>query len=432
MVPTGILGTMGKAIAGEGSIRKRLSGKLAGKWRTQFSYEDPLSRAIVNIDRTFPTQAEAARFLKELKTRVHTGQKIEAAAAKRLLTLNGWFDDLAGTEENEFRGRWFEDGMKPQTIAVKVSRYNAHIRRSDLGKMPLQHLDVDLARTFFRVMKEDGKSKATIKDVQGVLVKVLNDAIDTYEKVPNMRNPFSKVKLETPEVRDAIVVSPKEAMTAIRSLQDPKDRAFLGLFFLAGLRFSEHMAITKCQIDFEQGVIVVDRSVKVGRTGHQEIGMPKGDKTRVAALCPTLAALLKPAIGPTAHLFPATTLDQPRTKKLVYATWRRIVKEAGLPEGIEPRDCRLSHNSWLEKLCPKVSISTRLEHMGHSVNRTNSEHKGLTVNVRNYTRFLTEGQDVLRKELERVIKAAEPKTASRAAIPAHAPSFPSSSPVAGA
>jgi len=400
---------MAKAIAGEGSIRKRLSGKLAGKWRTQWSYEDPVSRELINIDRTFPSQAEAARFLKELKAKVHTGQKVTEASAKRLLTLNGWFDDLAGTKEDDFHGRWFEDGMKPQTIAVKVSRYNAHVRKSDLGAMPLQHLDVDMARTFFRVMKDAGKSKATSKDVQGVLVKVLNDAINTYEKVPNLRNPFAKVKLETPDAREAIAISPKQAMAAIRRLKDPEDQALLALFLLAGLRLSEHMAITKSQFDFERGVIVVDRAVKFGRTGHQEIGLPKGDKTRLAALCPTLAALLRPTLRDTEHVFSAASLDQPRMKKLVYATWRRIVKEAGLPAGMKPRDCRLSHNSWLEKLCPRVSISTRLEHMGHSVNRSNSEHKGLTVNVRNYTRFLTEGQDVLRKELESIVRGAEPK-----------------------
>lgn len=402
---------MSKSIAGEGSIRKRLSGKLAGKWRTQWSYEDPVSRDLVNIDRTFPTQAEAARFLKELKAKVHTGQKVAEATNKRLLTLNAWFDDLAGTQKNNFQGRWFEDGMKPQTVSVKVSRYNAHVRKSDLGPMPLQHLDVDMARSFFRAMKEAGKSKATIKDVQGVLVKVLNDAIDTYEKVPNMRNAFSKVKLEAPDVREAIALAPKDAMAAVRKLGDPEDQAFLGLFLLAGLRLSEHMAMTKEQVDFERGVIVVDRSVKFGRTGSQEIGLPKGDKTRLVAMCPTLAALLKPVASSDAlHLFPATTLDQPRMKKLVYATWRRIVKEAGLPAELEPRDCRLSHNSWIEKLCPKVSISTRLEHMGHSVSRSSSEHKGLTVNVRNYTRFLSGAQDILRKELERVVKAAEPKT----------------------
>ena len=394
---------MAKAISGEGSIRKRLSGKLAGKWRTQWSYNDPVTAQLVNVDRTFSTQAEAASFLKDLKARVHTRQKVEAANSKRPLTLNGWFDDLAGTTANNFSGRWQEDGMKEQTIAVKVSRFNAHVRQSDLGLLPLQFLDVDKARAFFRAMKDAGKSKATLKDVQGVLVKVLNDAIDTYEKFPNLRNPFPKVKLETPSTREAIAVGPDEAVRAIRSLDRPEDRAFLGLFFLGGLRLSEHMAMTAKQIDFEKGVIVVDRAVKFGRTGRQEIGLPKGDKTRIVAMCPSLAALLKPIVSQAEYLFPAATIDCPRMKKLVYSTWRRITEEAGLPSELEPRDCRLSHNSWIEKLCPKVSISTRLEHMGHSVNRNNSEHKGLTVNVRNYTRFLTEGLDVLRDELERVV-----------------------------
>lgn len=401
---------MAKAISGEGSIRKRLSGKLAGKWRVQWSYDDPMSNDLTTVDRTFPTQAEAARFLKELKARVHTGQKIEKSNTKKALTLNAWFDDLAGTSESGYAGRWSEDGMKPQTIAAKVSRYNSNVRHSELGSLPVQFIDVDRARAFFRAMKEAGKSKATMKDVQAVLVKVMNDAIDAYEKFPNLRNAFSKVKLETPEAREAIVVTPENAMKAIHKLETPADRAFLGLYFLAGLRLSEQMALTAEQVDFAQGVIVIDRAIKLGPTGRQEIGLPKGDKTRLVALCPTLADLLKPVVADSdGYLFSAESADKPKMKKVVYSTWKRILKESGLPDELELRDCRLSHNSWIEKFCPKVSLSTRLEHMGHSVNRNNSEHKGLTVNVRNYTRFLSGGLDILRKELERVVKAAERK-----------------------
>jgi integrase len=405
---------MAKAISGEGSIRKRLSGKLAGKWRVQWSYDDPMSNELTTVDRTFPTQAEAARFLKELKARVHTGQKIEESNTKKALTLNAWFDDLAGTSESGYAGRWSEDGMKLQTIAAKVSRYNSNVRHSELGSLPVQFIDVDRARAFFRAMKEAGKSKATMKDVQAVLVKVMNDAIDTYEKFPNLRNAFSKVKLETPEAREAIVVTPENAMKAIRKLEAPADRAFLGLYFLAGLRLSEQMALTAEQVDFAQGVIVIDRAIKLGPTGCQEIGLPKGDKTRLVALCPTLADLLKPVVADSdGYLFSAESANKPKMKKVVYSTWKRILKESGLPDELELRDCRLSHNSWIEKFCPKVSLSTRLEHMGHSVNRNNSEHKGLTVNVRNYTRFLSGGLDILRKELERVVKAAERKASRR-------------------
>ncbi len=407
---------MAKAIAGEGSIRKRLSGKLAGKWRVQWAYDDPITGQLAGVDRTFPAQAEAARFLKDLKARVHTGQKIEEANAKRALILNAWFDDLAGKTANGYQGRWREDGMKLPTIATKVSRYNAHVRGSDLGLLPLQHLDIDRARAFFREMKEAGRSKATMKDVQGVLVKVLNDAIDTYEKVPNLRNPFPKVRLETPEIREAIAVTPQDAMRAIRKLETPEDRAFLGLFFLAGLRLGEQMAITSGQIDFEKGVIVIDRAVKLDPTGHQEIGLPKGDKIRVVAMCQTLAKLVKPLQKDNdSCLFPANCENKPRMKKVVYGRWRRILKESGLPENLELRDCRLSHNTWIEKYCPKVSLSTRLEHMGHSVNRSDSQHKGLTVNLRNYTRFLSAAHDILRKELERLIKNSELKNGRKAA-----------------
>lgn len=402
---------MSKSISGEGSIRKRLSGKLAGKWRVQWSYDDLMTNQLVNIDRTFPTQGQAASFLKELRARVHTGQKVEAAYAKKALTLNAWFDELGGTAEDGFSGRWSEDGMKPLTIAAKVSRYNSNVRRSELGALPLQLLDVDRVRSFFRAMKEAGKSKATMKDLQAVLVKVMNDAIDTYEKYPNLRNPFSKVKVESPAAREAIVITPETAMRAIRHLEDPADRAFLGLYFLAGLRLSEQMAIASEQIDFGKGVIVIDRAVKLGPTGRQEVGLPKGDKTRLVAMCPTLAELLQGMVDDhDGYLFHADSADKPKMKKAVYATWKRILKESGLPEELEIRDCRLSHNSWIEKFCPKVSISTRLEHMGHSVNRNNSEHRGLTVNVRNYTRFLSGGLDILRKELEKVLSAAERKS----------------------
>jgi hypothetical protein len=170
------------------------------------------------------------------------------------------------------------------------------------------------------------------------------------------------------------------------------------------------MALTAEQVDFAQGVIVIDRAIKLGPTGRQEVGLPKGDKARLVALCPTLADLLKPVVSDSdGYLFSAESADKPKMKKVVYSTWKRILKESGLPDELELRDCRLSHNSWIEKFCPTVSLSTRLEHMGHSVNRNNSEHKGLTVNVRNYTRFLSGGLDILRKELERVVKAAERK-----------------------
>ena len=95
---------MPKAVSGEGSIGKRLSGKLAGKWRVQWTYDDSVTGQLSRVDRTFPTQAESVKFIKELKARVHAGQKIEEANTKTALTLNAWFEELAGNAENGLSG----------------------------------------------------------------------------------------------------------------------------------------------------------------------------------------------------------------------------------------------------------------------------------------------------------------------------------------
>ena len=48
-------------------------------------------------------QGEGAAFLKDLKAKVHTGQKIEDANRKKALTLSAWFDELAGKKETNFK-----------------------------------------------------------------------------------------------------------------------------------------------------------------------------------------------------------------------------------------------------------------------------------------------------------------------------------------
>lgn len=415
---------MSKAINGEGSIRQRKSGRMAGKWRVQWGYDDPTSGEFTVVDKTFKTQTEAKEFLRDLKARVHTGQVIEDANQKKALTLNAWFDELAGAKEikdkktrkviqEKVAGRWEQDGMLAQTISVKVSRYNTHVRNSMLGDMPIKLISADHVRSYYRKLRSAGKSIATINDVKGVLVKAANDAIDTYERLPNLRNVFSKVKVEPAPRRQAIAITVKQAKKAIARQDTARERAMLGLLLLGGVRLSEMMALAKDQIDFKKGIIVIDRAVKFGATGRQTIGLPKGGtkldpRTRLVVMCPSLANLLCELMDePGRYLFPAASGDQPRMKKLVYGTWKKMRQKAKyLPAGIAMKDCRLSHNNWIEKLMPTVSTSTRLEHMGHSTRQRNSENKGLTVNLTNYTRFLSEAHDLLRTRLEEVMGLA--------------------------
>lgn len=204
--------------------------------------------------------------------------------------------------------------------------------------------------------------------------------------------------MPTPERREAVALSPEQARKALASKKlDDSRRAMLGVFLLAGLRLGEQMALTRGQLRMEEGLILVDRAVKLDAKSSQSIGLPKGDKVRTAVMCNTLKRLLGPVIEGLSEdelLWPQASENKPRMKALVYATWRRIRKEAGLPEDMSPHDCRLTHINWIEKLCPEVSPTTLKEHVGHSAD-------GVT--EVNYTRPITSAQEKVRSSLDLLI-----------------------------
>jgi integrase len=88
----------------------------------------------------------------------------------------------------------------------------------------------------------------------------------------------------------------------------------------------------------------------------------------------------------------------------VYATWRTILKDGGLPAEMTPHDCRLTHINWIEKLMPEVSATTLKEHVGHA---------GEGVTQVNYTRPITSSQKILRDGIERVAGLTKPSGQTR-------------------
>ena len=177
----------------------------------------------------------------------------------------------------------------------------------------------------------------------------------------------------------------------------PSQRALLSLFLLAGLRLGEVMAITRGQIRLEDGLISIDRAVKVEFGGKQSVGLPKGGKTRNAVMCHTLQSILAKFVAemaPESHLWAAASENKPRMKKRFYEHWKSAAKAAGLPEEMSPHDCRLTHINLIEKLMPNVSATTLKEHVGHAAT-------GVT--EANYTRPITASQQILRDELDRLL-----------------------------
>lgn len=368
----------------DGSCKEILSGKLKGKWRVQFTAEDELYRK-TRISRVFPTKTEAKEFLRSLRH----GERVEAAQRKKELTLAGWFDWLA---END----WPEN-LDEKTVAIRKGQFERHVRPV-LGGVPLGKIDPMAVRAFYRELREKGVGEPTVLAVKRTLVRVFNQAVSPYGRVSmNQANPFRLV-LSAPALREAVAITPEEAARALAcAALTPKERAMLAVYLLAGLRLSEQMALTRGQIRFGQGLITVDRAVRLDTKGGQTVGLPKGGKRRSTAMCPSLEAALRPVcegLEADAYLWSAENGNKPKMKVRTYDVWESVLAKTGLPGDMSPHDGRLTHVNWIEKLLPEVSPTTLKEHVGHA---------GSGVTEVNYTRPLTPAQDLLRKGLERLI-----------------------------
>lgn len=372
-----------RADHGEGSCRPINTGKLAGKWRVQYVLEDSTG-VKKRISRVFPTQREGKDFLRSLKR----SDEVAAIHKVQAMTFGEWFMWLS---ENDWK-----DSLDPKTLRDRVSRYRKYAAPRWAG-VPLTKIDPMDVRAFYQKLKDDGVGEHTRIALKAGLVRAFNQAITPYRRVPHFwSNPFC-LDMPAPERRVAIALSPEEARKALASRKlDDSRRAMLGVFLLAGLRLGEQMALTRGQLRMNEGLILIDRAVKLDAKSSQSVGLPKGDKVRTAVMCDTLKRLLEPVIeglNDDDLIWPQASENKPRMKALVYATWRRIRKEAGLPEDMSPHDCRLTHINWIEKLCPEVSPTTLKEHVGHSAD-------GVT--EVNYTRPITSAQEIVRSSLDRL------------------------------
>lgn len=360
-------------------------------WRVQFTIMEPTGRKR-RLSRLFKTKTDAKTFLQSLRR----GERIEAAARNREMTLAEWFAWLA---ENDW-----PVNLASSTVASRKKRFEKYVAKS-LGDVPLSKLDPLRIRAFYQQLTEQGVSKSLLIAIKADLVRAFNQAVSPYQRIPtSVANPF-QLALSQASPREAVALTAEQVRQAITApeLMEPH-RALLATLLLAGLRLGEVMALTRAQLRFHENLIVVDRAVRVEFGGKQSIGPPKGGKTRCAVMCRTLETILRSFVSGMAAdhlLWPAATCNQPKMKKLFYTMWRDIAALAKLPQDMSPHDCRLTHVNLIEKLMPNVSVTTLKEHVGHAA-------AGVT--EANYTRPLTAAQRLLRDELDRLLGPKKNRT----------------------
>lgn len=234
---------MAKRANGEGSI-----GKYKDRWRASISYKDvngqSKRKSIYGL-----TQGEVKRKSEEFKRSLNNG----ILESNGDVTLNQWFHDWL------FMFR--KNDLKPSSFERYEGIYRNYIKNSSIGKMKLIDIKTVNVQNYYNIlMNQEGKEVTTIKSINKYLKVCINDSI----KQGYIQNNFClNVKLpkvsKRKEIHAYTLEEQKQLLLAV------KEHRLYPLFLMAlgtGLRQGELLALKWSDINFEESILKVTKSIK--------------------------------------------------------------------------------------------------------------------------------------------------------------------------
>ncbi len=188
---------------------------------------------------------------------------------------------------------------------------------------------------------EPGLSAKTVKNVHGVLHKALKQAVEIgYIKF----NPADSCKIPRVMKADIKPLDEKEISEFLHAIKDKPYEALLTVDMFTGMRQGELLGLTWDCVDFQKGTIFLYRQLQHIK-GRYEFGTLKNDKTRTITPAPFVMAALKEVKRTQAEwkiragglweeggfVF-SNKLGGHLTHGTVYKTFKRVMKNLGLPE----------------------------------------------------------------------------------------------------
>lgn len=172
------------------------------------------------------------------------------------LTVDEWFDI------------WFEsyykDSVKPSTATTIKNAYEKRIRKSNVGNMKIEAVKNGIIVEFYKELSADGYATPTIKTVHSILKMMFETAIRNEMVAQNPTNGAISA-LRTPEKEERRVFSKKELETFFEYLKNDlvysRYLPFYVVGFNTGMRVGELTGLTWDDIDFENGLIHVERTL---------------------------------------------------------------------------------------------------------------------------------------------------------------------------
>ena len=272
---------------GEGNIRKRKDGRWEGRYTVG---RDPETGKAIIKNVLGKTQAEVKE---KLKKAIEENVGIDYGRAKNY-TVGNWLEV------------WYENyakiKMRPSTYLTYHGYIENHIK-PQLGKIPLNDLTTLHLQQFYKKLLAEGRverieSQKQPKGLSAKTVRNIHQIISSAMKLANeqrliARNPADGCALPKAE-RKEMQTLPVEQLTSF--LREAKDSGVFALYYIdltTGLRRGELIALQWEDLNFETGVLTVNKQAYTVN-GELQIIPPKTKASvRKLVLPPAVLAMLR-------------------------------------------------------------------------------------------------------------------------------------------
>lgn len=265
---------------GEGSVseyeQKLKDGSIVKRWR---------ARAIVSGGRRSVYAATKDEALKKL-------------AALRNADRDGIDFDADRIRFGDYAKSWLTDVIKPSREANTFRQYesivNQHLKDYFAG-VRLRDIKAPMIRRMLSKMERDGKSPRLRQLARTILSAILRQAVgDDYLA----RNPCAAVKAIKLPHSETQSLTPEEVNALLTAARGNRFEALYHVALMTGARQGEMFALRWCDVDLEQGVVTIQRSLQEiyggGKDGRVfECKSTKADKVRRVNLAPSTVAILR-------------------------------------------------------------------------------------------------------------------------------------------
>lgn len=347
---------------GLGSIRQRPDGRWEGRLTIG---KDPGTGKQVQRSVYGDTQKEVLQALQKLAVERDTGVYTAPTKITVKQWLEIWLDEYTG-------------GVKSSTKISYRQHAQNHIIPA-LGAVKLSALKAPAVQKFYNGLqrRERPLSSKTVKNIHGVLHQALKQAV-RLGYIP--ANPTEACTLPRIEKAEIAPLDAAEIKAFLAALDDSEYSTLLKVDLFTGMREGEILGLQWVCVDFERGVIRVDKQLTRPRVKGDAYRFTslKNDKPRTIKPAPYVMELLREHRKRQLEKrlragdlwdegdFPDLVFTGDTGKHLCYNVilrhYRQALKAAGLPE---KRFHDLRHTYAVASLRAGDDIKTVQENLGH-------------------------------------------------------------------